>query len=93
MFLFTFQNIFTKYSDVRQFQNISPTSDLPANIRYQSQNKQDVGNLLRGFFEYYGNDFKFNTSVMSIRMGKVLHLKEVIHTRGDWLNKFILIEG
>ncbi len=87
------QSTFNKFADVRQFHGIDPNGPLPSHIKFQSQNKQDVGMLLRGFFDYYTNEFDFSTKVMSVRLGKVLHLNQVRMNGGDWVGKFIFIEG
>ncbi|XP_072039215.1 poly(A) RNA polymerase GLD2-B-like [Amphiura filiformis] len=87
-----YSSTFSQFSNVRQFHGIDPSSPLPSHINYQSQNKQDVGTLLRGFFEYYANEFDFSSGVMCVRMGKVLHLNQVRMNGGDWLGKYIFIE-
>ena len=87
------QSTFSRYSDVRQYHAINPNTPLPPHIRFQSENKQDVGSLFRGFFEYYGMHFNFSNKVVSVRTGKVLLLSQVDKNGGDWRNKYIHIEG
>ncbi|XP_067934213.1 poly(A) RNA polymerase gld-2 homolog A-like [Watersipora subatra] len=43
----------------------------------QSCNTMSLGELLLGFFDLYANNFKFDTTVMSVRLGRHLLLEQV----------------
>ncbi|XP_077988931.1 poly(A) RNA polymerase GLD2-like [Glandiceps talaboti] len=61
---------FSSHSEVRYlFTPNSLQKDLPEHLQYTSQNTQSLGELLKGFFHYYANEFNFTTHVISVRLG------------------------
>lgn len=51
----------------------------------RSRNKQSVGELLKGFFNYYTNIFDYETTIMSVRLGRKLPRSSLPAWRGKWI--------
>ncbi|XP_013063605.2 poly(A) RNA polymerase GLD2-like [Biomphalaria glabrata] len=62
------------------------------NINFISRNNVTLGELFLGFLNYYANRFDYNTQVISVRLGKAIHRREVndSNNSGQW--KFLNIE-
>lgn len=81
---------FKSNSDVR---TLNLYEDLP---NFHSENKQSLGELLRGFLHYYTKKFNFSTSCISVRQGGCISreaaasLRSSKNTRTQW--KYICIE-
>lgn len=88
---FSAQVKFKSNSDVR---TLNLYEDLP---NFHSENKQSLGELLRGFLHYYTKKFNFSTSCISVRQGGCISreaaasLRSSKNTRTQW--KYICIEG
>ncbi|XP_002732726.1 poly(A) RNA polymerase GLD2-like [Saccoglossus kowalevskii] len=84
---------FRSDSDVKNlFPQNSLETDLPDHLRYRSQNTQSLAGLLRGFFYYYVNVYKFAQQVISIRLG-ITYPKQSLTSVHDLYNwKYICIE-
>ena len=67
------QLLYQEYFDANE--NVLKYVDLPQtcfNTVLMENNRQTLGDLLKGFLEYYSN-FKYDRNVISIRLGKLIH--------------------
>jgi len=80
-----FPEFFTTGIHVDQLPLFDPASSIPCN---GSENKQCLGELLAGFFKYFGNEFKWDYFVISIRLGRAMP-KDLDE---QYRNKYICIE-
>ena len=56
--------------------NVAFDSDARAHTAAAARNKDSIGTLLLQFFKYYGHEIDFETSVMSVRSGRVVSKNE-----------------
>lgn len=59
--------------------------------RWQSHNNQNLRQLLKGLFRYYGYSFRYDQYVISIREGRVLERSSFNDESNQW-NSFLCIE-
>lgn len=82
-----------KYADLSSYSTTAVTLDvLERPPAFSSQNKNSLGGLLLGFFDFYSNKFKYTSQAISVRHGKLIPKYDVSHCLPQKQWKYFCIE-
>ncbi|XP_070541843.1 poly(A) RNA polymerase GLD2-like [Ptychodera flava] len=86
-----YPTIFRNTSDVKNLLSTSLDLALPKNLQFNSENTQSLSGLLKGFFQYFAEEFDFSSQVISVRLG-IAYPKKSLNVSEPYHWKHICIE-